>query len=156
MGVGFCLMERGNKIVKGLVRLLTVFSLLLGCWGWLGTTQAAQAWDFSHVNLYRTPILAIARQNKADQKLATDFGKKIDLNNTNISRFQGIRGFYPVLAKKIIANAPYAKVEDVLEIKGLSDRQKKLLANNLSQFTVTKYDAEFNEGDDRINNGIYR
>jgi len=151
--VDFCLMERGKKIVKGLVRLLTVFSLLLGCWGWLGTNQTANAWD---ITLPQTPILAVARQNKADQKLATDFGKKIDLNNTNIARFQGIRGFYPVLAKKIIANAPYAKVEDVLLIKGLSDRQKQLLQNNLSQFTVTKYDAEFNEGDDRINNGIYR
>lgn len=51
-------MERGKKIVKGLVRLLTVFSLLLGCWGWLGTTQTAQAWDFSRVNLPQTPILA--------------------------------------------------------------------------------------------------
>jgi photosystem II PsbU protein len=142
--------------VKGLVRLLTVFSLLLGCWGFLGTSQTAQAMSFSNLTLPQASVLAIARQNKADQKLATEFGKKIDLNNTNIARFQEYPGLYPTLAKKIISNAPYEKVEDVFNIPDLSDRQKQLLQANLDNFTVTKYDPEFNEGDDRINNGIYR
>ncbi|MFM7371610.1 MAG: Photosystem II extrinsic protein, partial [Sphaerospermopsis kisseleviana] len=60
--------------MKGLVRLLTVFSLLLGCWGLLGTTQIAQAASFSNLALPQVQVLAIARQNKADQKLATEFG----------------------------------------------------------------------------------
>ncbi|MBD2135964.1 photosystem II complex extrinsic protein PsbU [Sphaerospermopsis sp. FACHB-1094] len=149
-------MERGRKIVKGLVRLLTVFSLLLGCWGLLGTTQIAQAASFSNLALPQVQVLAIARQNKADQKLATEFGKKIDLNNTNIAAFQQYPGLYPTLAKKIIKNAPYKSVEDVLNLAGLSDRQKKTLQANLGNFTVTEYEPEFNEGDDRINNGIYR
>jgi photosystem II PsbU protein len=100
--------------------------------------------------------MAIARQNKADQKLATEFGKKIDLNNTNIAAFQQYPGLYPTLAKKIIKNAPYKSVEDVLNLAGLSDRQKQTLQANLGNFTVTEYEPEFNEGDDRINNGIYR
>ncbi len=70
-------MERGKKIVKGLVRLLTVFSLLLGCWGWLGTTQIAQAANLQSFVMPQVPVLAVELRNRADQKLATDFGKKL-------------------------------------------------------------------------------
>lgn len=112
--------------MKGLVRLLTVFSLLLGCWGWLGTSQSALAISFNSLNLIPAPILAITRQNRADQKLATEFGKKIDLNNTNVRAFQKFPGLYPTLAKKIFENAPYKKVEDVLELPGLSQHQNRL------------------------------
>ncbi|BAY62470.1 photosystem II oxygen evolving complex protein PsbU [Calothrix brevissima NIES-22] len=142
--------------MKGLVRLLTVFSLLLGCWGWLGTTQSAQAASFNSLTLPQMPILAIEKQNRADAKLATEFGKKIDLNNTNVRAFQQYPGLYPTLAKKIIKNAPYKNVEDVLDLPGLSDRQKQTLQANLDKFTVTEFEPAFNEGDDRFNNGIYR
>lgn len=142
--------------MKGLVRLFTVFTLLLGCWGMLGTTQTAQAISFNSFAGNQVPVLALARQNKADQKLGTDFGKKIDLNNTNIAAFQKYPGLYPTLAKKIIKNAPYNKVEDVLNLAELSDKQKALLQANLGNFTVTEFEPNFNEGDDRINNGIYR
>ena len=53
-------------------------------------------------------------------------------------------------------NAPYNKVEDVLEIPGLSDRQKQILQTNLSNFAVTDVESAYNEGDDRYNNGVYR
>jgi photosystem II PsbU protein len=154
-------MERGRKNVKRLVRLLTVFSLLLGCWGWLGTSQTAQAANFKVSAFQSTPVLAAVeetqlRQNRADKKLGTEFGKKVDLNNTNVRAFQQYPGLYPTLAKKIIMNAPYKNVEDILEIPGLSDRQKELLQANFDKFTVTEQEAVFNEGDDRFNNGIYR
>ncbi|MFN4845600.1 MAG: photosystem II complex extrinsic protein PsbU [Dolichospermum sp.] len=142
--------------MKGLVRLFTVFTLLLGCWGTLGTTQTAQAVSFNSFAGNQVPVLAVARQNKADEKLGTDFGKKIDLNNTNIAAFQKYPGLYPTLGSTIIKNAPYKKVEDVLNIPELSDRQKVLLQANLDNFTVTEFEPNFNEGDDRINNGIYR
>ncbi len=142
--------------MKRLVRLLTVFSLLLGCWGWLGTTQIATAASFNSVVWPQVPFLAIERQNRADAKLGTEFGKKIDLNNTNVRAFQQYPGLYPTLAKKILANAPYQKVEDVLNLPELSDRQKQILEANLENFTVTDVEPVFNEGDDRINNGIYR
>lgn len=141
--------------MKGLVRLLTVFSLLLGCWGWLGTTEPAQAVSFNSFAFPQLPVLAVG-QNKADAKLGTEFGKKLDLNNTNIRAFQEYPGLYPTLARKIINNAPYQKVEDVLHIQGLSDRQKATLQANLDKFTVTDLEPAFNEGDDRFNNGIYR
>jgi photosystem II PsbU protein len=142
--------------VKGLVRLLTVFSLLLSCWGLLGTTQTAQAASFNSFAFPQLPVLAIERQNRADIKLGTEFGKKIDLNNTNVRAFQSFPGLYPTLAKKIITNAPYKKVEDVLDLPGLSDGQKETLQANFDNFTVTELEPAFNEGDDRFNNGIYR
>ncbi|NET02066.1 MAG: photosystem II complex extrinsic protein PsbU [Sphaerospermopsis sp. SIO1G2] len=142
--------------MKRLLRLLTVFSLLIGCWGWLGTTQTAQAVNFSNLNWPQVSVMAIARQNKADAKLGTEFGKKLDLNNTNIAAFQQYPGMYPNLASKIIKNAPYEKVEDVFNIPNLSERQKKTLETHLENLTVTDYQPEFNEGDDRFNNGIYR
>ncbi|MBW4475859.1 MAG: photosystem II complex extrinsic protein PsbU [Tolypothrix brevis GSE-NOS-MK-07-07A] len=146
--------------MKRLVRLLTVFSLLFGCWGWLGTTQIAQASNINGVGLQLVPVLAVeytqATQNKADQKLATEFGKKLDLNNTNVRAFQQYPGLYPTLARKIIEHAPYQELNDVLNIPGLSDRQKQILQANLDHFTVTEQEAVFNEGDDRFNNGIYR
>lgn len=64
-------------------------------------------------------------------------------------------GYYPSLASKIIKNAPYDKVEDVLDISGLSESQKERLQANLDKFTVTEPSKELIEGDDRINPGIY-
>lgn len=143
--------------MKSLVRLLTVFSLLLGCWGWLGTAHVAQAASFNRIS---APVLAVEEtqvlRNRADERLADVYGKKIDLNNTNVRAFQKYPGLYPTLARKILSHAPYEKVEDVLNIEGLSDRQKQLLQANLDHFSVTEVEPAFNEGDDRFNNGIYR
>lgn len=156
-------MQRGKKTVKRLMRVLTVFTLVLGCWGWLGATKPAIAANLSSFsfNTY-VPVLAAETatnrelRNRADDKLNTEFGKKIDLNNTNVRAFQRYPGMYPTLARKIIQNAPYNKTEDVLKLEGLSDRQKEILQGNLENFTVTDVDSVFTEGDDRYNNGIYR
>lgn len=146
--------------MKRLIRLLTMLSLLVGLMGWLGVPQPALAANASNFTWRSVPILAVESQatlrNRADAKLATEFGKKIDLNNTNVRSFQKYPGLYPTLAKKIIANAPYENVEDVLSIEGLSDRQKEILQANLDNFAVTEVESAFNEGDDRYNNGIYR
>ncbi|MDJ0734814.1 MAG: photosystem II complex extrinsic protein PsbU [Nostocaceae cyanobacterium] len=154
-------MERGRKIVKRLVRLLTVFTfLIVCCLGWLSTPQIAQAANFNSVVLPSVSILAVegaeSLRNTADEKLADVYGDKIDLNNTNVRAFQKYRGMYPTLASKIIKNAPYDKVEDVLNIQGLSERQKGILEANLDNFTVTPMADVFIQGDDRINPGIYR
>lgn len=146
--------------MKLLKRYLTILSLLVGCLGWLGGTQNAIAAELSSVKLHSVPVLAIEGQttilrNRADAKLG-EFGKKIDLNNTNVRAFTQYRGMYPTLATKIVENAPYENVEDVLNIPGLSDRQKQILQANLDKFTVTEVEAAFTEGDDRYNNGIYR
>lgn len=144
--------------MKRLMRLLTVL-MLVGYVGLLSLSSSAIAADFSSVTLRPVSVLAVestaVRRNRADAKLA-QFGNKIDLNNTNVRAFQRYPGMYPNLAKKIIKNAPYENVEDVLEISGLSDRQKEVLQANLDKFTVTDVESAFTEGDDRYNNGIYR
>ncbi|WP_181246272.1 photosystem II complex extrinsic protein PsbU [Chroococcidiopsis cubana] len=146
--------------MKKLIRLLTILSVLVGCLGWLGISQPAIAANLSDFSLRTVPILAVespARSsNRADAKLATDFGKKIDLNNTNVAAFRRYPGLYPTLARKIVQNAPYENVEDVMELPGLSERQKQTLEANIGNFTVTDVEAAYTMGDDRYNNGIYR
>jgi photosystem II PsbU protein len=145
--------------MKGLVRLLAVFSVLLGCWGWLGWQPNAVAATFG--SLTGNTILANAAptgedlRNAADAKLGTEFGKKIDLNNTNVRAFRQYPGLYPTLAGKIVVNAPYKDVNDVLDLPGLTEAQKDLLQSNLDNFTITDVEGTFVEGDDRYNNGIY-
>lgn len=94
--------------------------------------------------------------NVIDEKLGSEFGQKIDLNNSNIQTFTQYPGLYPNLARAIIQNAPYAEVEDVLDIPGLSDRQKETLKANLEHFTVTAVEKALVEGEDRYNPGIYK
>lgn len=142
--------------MRRLVRLLAVLGLVVGCLGWLGLGQNAMAAGLNGIAL-RSPVLAadVLYRNAVDQKLGTEFGQKIDLNNTNVRAFRQYRGLYPTLAGLIVQNAPYQKVEDVFEISGLSESQKKLLQANLENFTVTDPEAALVEGDDRINNGYY-
>ena len=144
--------------MKRLVRLLAVWGLLVGCLGWLGLPQSAMAQPMPNVvSLQSVPVLLaeLSLRNAADDKLDTDFGKKIDLNNTNVRAFRKYPGMYPTLARKVVDNAPYKSVEDVLDIPGLSDRQKELLQANFDKFAVTNVDTVFTEGGDRYNNGIY-
>lgn len=146
--------------MKRLVRLLAVLILTVTCLGWMGNQNALAA-NLSGVTLRSGAILAAVeapegpRRNAADDKLATEFGKKIDVNNTNVRAFRKYPGMYPTLARKIIDNAPYEKVEDILNIPGLSESQKERLQANIDKFTLTEVDSTFVEGGDRYNNGEY-
>ncbi|BDA72829.1 photosystem II oxygen evolving complex protein PsbU [Calothrix sp. PCC 7716] len=146
--------------MKRFARILSVFSLLVACLGWLGTSQPAQASTLNSFAFRSVPVFAAETsetyRNRADDRLAEVYGKKIDLNNTNIASFQRFPGLYPTLASKIVQNAPYKDVQDVLQLKGLSERQKQILEANLNNFVVNEVESVFTEGDDRYNNGIYR
>jgi photosystem II PsbU protein len=134
--------------MKSVVRFLAVVAFaLVAFWG----QPQAQALTVPSLALPLAPMAAI---NAADAKLA-ELGNKIDLNNSDIRDFRDLRGFYPNLAGKIIKNAPYEEVEDVLNIPGLSSTQKERLQANLEKFTVTEPAKEFIEGDDRFNPGVY-
>jgi photosystem II PsbU protein len=141
--------------MKRLLRLLTILTLVVGCLGWLGQAQPAMAASLTNV-VRSAPVLAVESfRNRVDAKLG-EVGYQIDLNNTNVRAFKRLPGMYPTLAGKILDNAPYGDVKDVLDIPGLSDRQKEILQANMGSFIVTDVESAFNEGDDRINNGIYR
>lgn len=125
-----------------LSRFVILIVLLVSCLGWMGMAPTANAAIF---NSERSNLIAITNGDRLDIKLGTEFGKKIDLNNTNVRAFQQYPGLYPTLAKKIIKNAPYRKVEDVLNIAGLSDRQKEIIQANFENFTVTELESIFDE-----------
>ena len=95
-------------------------------------------------------------RNSIDDKLATEYGNKIDVNNTNIASFRKFRGLYPTIAGKVVSNAPYDAVEDVLDIPGLSPVEKDRLEKNLDVFTISDPDPALVEGADRFNNGVYK
>ena len=122
--------------MKTLVRLFAILMVLISSVGFVGSAVAAEL-------------------NPVDSMLTTEFGQKIDLNNDHIRKFRELRGFYPTLASKIINNSPYESVEEVLDIPGLSDRQKQRLESNLDKFVVTPSSDELNEGGDRLNPGLY-
>lgn len=144
--------------MKKLFSLLAALILAASSFCLLGQ-QPAQAVDFSSFTLPSSSILVaeldVKRRNPADAKLASDYGQKIDLNNANVRSFRDLRGFYPTLAAKIARNGPYEKVEDVLNIPGLSERLKSRLQANLDKFTVTQPSAAFNQEANRFNNGEY-
>ncbi len=139
--------------MKRLLGITIALLLVVGSWGFVGTSQA-QASDLNIFTLQSSPILAV-RRNIADEKRLELERGKLDLNNSHVRQFRELRGFYPNLASKIIQNAPYEKVEDVLEIPGLSERQRERLQANLDKFIVTAPDPSMNAGDDRYNPGVY-
>jgi photosystem II PsbU protein len=144
----------GRFLMKRFVGMVMAIALAISCLGGLGMAQPANAAGF---NSFNTSALVLAEaRNSADDKLATDFGKKIDLNNTNVRAFTQYPGMYPTIAKAIIKYAPFDSVDDVLKIPGLTDRQKEILTKNLDKLTVSAPEATFVEGADRYNNGIYR
>ena len=136
-------------------RLLSGAMLLavaLGLGGlWQPSAMAAPSW-----NAAAPVLMAMEPRNRADDKLATEFGKKIDLNNTNIRAFMEYPGLYPTLARKILQNAPFKSIDDVLEMPELTDRQVEILQANMDRFTLSAPEDTFVEGGDRFNNGIYR
>jgi photosystem II PsbU protein len=95
-------------------------------------------------------------RNSVDDKLATEYGKKIDVNNTNIAAFRKFRGLYPTIAGKVVSNAPYDSVDDVLRIPGLSEIERDRLEQNIDIFTISDPDPALVEGADRFNNGVYK
>jgi photosystem II PsbU protein len=138
-----------------LLGCVLALGLLVGGWlGWsvrpvLAGTVTGLAWH--------TPVIAAEEmRNAVDDKLSTEYGSKLDLNNANVQAFAKYRGMYPTIAGKILRNAPYEDVEDILDIPGLSSRERDLIEANLNNFTVTIPDPALVEGADRYNNGVYR
>ena len=141
--------------MKWFLRLFVVVSLCVTSWVGFGDTSAMAA-RFD-LNLNSAMVMG-AVNGEADAALADIYGETIDLNNTNISSYKEYRGLYPTLAKKLLANAPYESVDQILSIPDLSDRQKSTLRKYLDEglFSVSPTNVVFTQGDDRINNGVYK
>lgn len=145
-------------MMRRFLTLLIGLSLLVSCWFGLGFRQPAMAGKLGHEGLNylnNSSIVAATFRNPVDEKLG-EIGSKIDLNNSNVLAFKRYRGMYPTLARKVIKNAPFDTVEDVLNIKGLSNRELDILKANLDNFVVTSPEPALIEGGDRINPGVYK
>jgi len=141
--------------MKRLAGIFAAVLMVLSSWGFSGS-NAAQASEIGVFSVQSPSVLAAVsdRRNAADAKLGEISGK-LDLNNSDVRDFRVLRGFYPSLASKIIKNAPYSNVDDVLDIADLSEKQKTRLESNLDKFVVTDVSSVMNAGDDRYNPGVY-
>ena len=141
--------------MRPLIRRLSLLTVLLvGCLTMMSWFQPAEA---AMIDSSSSALIAESTyRNAADDKLSEEYGAKIDLNNTNIFAFTELRGLYPTVASKVIKNAPYDSVEDILNIPGLSAHQKELLQDNFDNFTVSAPVDALVGGADRYNNGVYK
>ncbi|NJL44705.1 MAG: photosystem II complex extrinsic protein PsbU [Leptolyngbyaceae cyanobacterium SM2_3_12] len=142
--------------MKRLVGLLVAIGLLVGLMGGMALSQPAFALSLVENSQPNLVLGAVSRANAVDAKLSTEYGAKLDLNNANVQSFRKFPGLYPTLARKILLNAPFDSVDDVLDIPGLSEQQLDILKANLDNFTVTMPDPALVEGADRFNNGVYK
>jgi photosystem II PsbU protein len=141
--------------MKRLVKWLSVLSLVILCGGWFAPQNALAA-GLQGPSLLASQVEVEGFRNKISDKMATQYGKSIDLNNTNLRAFRELQGMYPTLAALIVKNAPYKAVEEVLDLPGLTEKQQATLRTNLDKFSVSEPEEALTEGADRINNGIYR
>ncbi len=139
--------------MKRFFGLLMAFGLVVGTL--VSNAQPAVA---GMLNNRGTVLLAEATmpRNAIDDKLTTEYGYKLDVNNTNVAAFRKYRGLFPTIAGKIIRNAHYENLEDILEIPGLSDVEKSRISENMDIFTISPPNPALVEGDDRYNNGAYK
>jgi photosystem II PsbU protein len=146
----------GKKLLSFVAALMVLVASGLG---WARAAQAYPAVGQLFGGFVNQGMLVLGAEvdleNEADAKILEAAGK-VDLNNTNIRAFLDYPGLYPTLAGKVIAGAPYERVEDVLKLSGLSERQSSTLKKYLDKFTVTEPSSALTEGFDRINNGAYR
>ena len=151
-----------KQVTKRTFGTLVAVGLLLGS-ALLGNVQPANAIAFgSEIAAHTSGMTLLANaggrelRNSVDDKLATEYGSKIDVNNTNIMAFRKYRGLYPTIAGKVISNAPYDSVEDILNIPGLRQVEKDRLQQHMDAFTISDPNPALVEGADRFNNGVYK
>ncbi|GAB0490029.1 hypothetical protein MMPV_001258 [Pyropia vietnamensis] len=70
----------------------------------------------------------------------------VDINNANVRAFMKYPGMYPTLAGKIATHGPYAAVEDVMNIPGLTSEQKELLNKYKNKMVALRPTPEYVSG----------
>lgn len=149
-----------KRAIKQALTAMVAFGMMIG--SLFGAVQSAEAVGLGDISISSANSVLLANaggkelRNSVDDKLATEYGNKIDVNNTNIASFRKYRGLYPTIAGKVVSNAPYENVEDVLDIPNLSDVERDRLEKNMDIFTISAPDPALVEGADRFNNGVYK
>lgn len=136
------------KFMGMLIRAMfvMVMGLLIGVWPASGQSSA---WAFMGEGIQ--PVMIASVDGVPVKELET----KIDVNNTVLRNYRQLPGFYPTLARILVQNAPYESPEKMLEIPGLTDKQKNLIRANLDNFEAQPYRAGEYNLENRINQGLY-
>ncbi|MCU0568230.1 MAG: photosystem II complex extrinsic protein PsbU [Oculatellaceae cyanobacterium Prado106] len=142
--------------MKRIIQVLFIVGLWIVSFCWVSLQQPVFASSQVAAWVKMEPNLLVSSRNVVDDKLTTEYGQKLDLNNSNVRAFREYSGLYPNLARIIVNHAPYETVEEVLQIPGLTERQKEILQANLDKFTVTPAEPALVEGGDRYNPGLYK
>ena len=125
----------------------------------LGLCLVVSGWLVGALPVWAQPIWAQGAGEEnvmaAVQIAAVELDPKIDVNNTILRNYRRIPGFYPTLARKLVQNAPYDSLEDMLNIPDLTEQQKKLIQENASNFEFSEYEAGRYQLENRINQGYY-
>eukprot|EP00403_Amphidinium_massartii_P020413 CAMPEP_0178399646 /NCGR_PEP_ID=MMETSP0689_2-20121128/15385_1 /TAXON_ID=160604 /ORGANISM="Amphidinium massartii, Strain CS-259" /LENGTH=191 /DNA_ID=CAMNT_0020020425 /DNA_START=59 /DNA_END=634 /DNA_ORIENTATION=+ len=79
---------------------------------------------------------------------------KVDINNANVQAYRQFPGMYPTIAGLIGSNGPYKSVQDIYNIKGLTEPMKSVLKQYEANFVCFPADPAYFI--DRVNNGLYR
>mmetsp|Transcript_7586 Transcript_7586/g.15075 ORF Transcript_7586/g.15075 Transcript_7586/m.15075 type:complete len:151 (+) Transcript_7586:78-530(+) len=150
------------------MKLLTLFALLASAAAFtvspMAAKQSASSTSLSSRRSFLTSgAAALATFAAASPALAIrDYeglgylggGTQVDINNANVRSYLKMPGMYPTVAGKVVSNGPYSSVGDVMNIPGLSAREKDVLKKYESRFVALKPSADYVI--DRINNGLYR
>lgn len=116
-----------------------LFPLVAGCFGLTIGEKAAVAtgstFFFEEQNFYGEP-----------SQMPT--GDRIDLNSAFVSDYKAFIGMFPHAAGKIASNGPYASVQDIYKIPGLTQKDIELFRKYEKYFTVNPPGRAFKE---RIN-----
>ncbi|MEO0223895.1 MAG: helix-hairpin-helix domain-containing protein [candidate division WOR-3 bacterium] len=64
-----------------------------------------------------------------EEIILKDSIKKVSLNNSSYEELLQVPGIGPTLAKRIIENRPYEKIEDLMKVKGIGKKKFEKIKN---------------------------
>lgn len=85
-------------------------------------------------------ILTVVIMAILAQDLSAAQGEKVDINTATLDELKSVPGIGPKIAQEIINGRPYKKVDELLKIKGISEKK---LAEIRSHIEVKKINVNF-------------
>ncbi|EME29916.1 photosystem II PsbU protein [Galdieria sulphuraria] len=123
-----------------------------------GNAVSRRKFLFSSLGVISSTVFLFSQAASASREYAgvgyLGGGDKVDINNANIRAYTKFPGFYPKLASLIVKNGPYKSVNDLYNIKGLTEDQRELIKKYEDRFVALDPAPEYEV--DKFNNGLYR
>jgi photosystem II PsbU protein len=142
--------QEGKQEMKFMGMIIrAIFVVVMGLLIGVGPVGQSSGWAFMGEGIQ--PVMIASVDGVPVKELET----KIDVNNTVLRNYRQLPGFYPTLARILVQNAPYESPEKMLEIPGLTEKQRSLIQANLDNFEAQPYRAGEYNLENRINQGLY-